>query len=95
MAYGQPRRCARAGEADEMLGGNIGNEQRRADGEPADVAAGEKIVFGSAFLLREIQTDAKHNGEVNPDNEEIYGGEVPVRNRDLRCEQHPCLLGIL
>ncbi len=41
---------AGTGEADEMLRGNVRNEQRSADGEPADVAAREEIAFGRALF---------------------------------------------
>ena len=39
-------RRAGAGEADEVLGPDIGGEDRGADDEPAEVAAGEEVVVG-------------------------------------------------
>jgi len=31
--------------------------------KPSDIAASKKIIFGSAFLPREVHADAKHDGE--------------------------------
>ena len=73
-----------------MFGGNIGDEERRADGEPADVAAGEEIVFGGALFARKIKADAENEYEIKPDDDEIDRGERPVRdcNSCCCCEEH-------
>src|SRR5580700_2271627 len=94
MADRQAGRGAGAGEADEMLGGNIRNEQGGADEKPSDVAAGEEIFFGAALLQGKIQADAEDDGEIDADNDEIKGCEWPVSYLDSRCEEHPCLLGV-
>ena len=52
MADREAGRRARAGQADEVLGGDVRDEERGADGEPADVAAGEKVVRRSVRPLR-------------------------------------------
>src|SRR6185436_8853631 len=38
------------GEADEMLGADVGGEDRGADQEPAGAAAREKVIGGVLFL---------------------------------------------
>ena len=80
---------AGAGEADEMLGGNVGDEERRADGEPADVASGEEVIFGGALFARKIKADAEDENEIDADDDEIDRGERPVRDCDsCCCEEH-------
>src|SRR5258708_22682 len=76
-----------------MFGGDIGNEQRCADEKPSDIAASKKVIFGSAFLPSEVHADAKYDGEIDPDDDEVYRCQVAVRDRDLRRKQHLCLLG--
>src|SRR5713226_1602918 len=93
MADSQARRSARAGKSDEVLRGNIRNEQGSAYKKPSNIAAREKIVFRSSFLHRKVHADSEDNGEIDPDDHEIDGCERSVGNRDRRCEQHPCLLG--
>ena len=79
---------ARTGEADEMLRGNIGDEKRRADREPADVAPCEEVIFGGALFARKIKTDAEDQNEINGDDCQIDRRERPVRDCDSRCEEH-------
>src|SRR6202011_5751781 len=76
MAYCQTGRCASARQTDKVFGGDIGYEQRRADEEPTNVAAGKEIIFGSALLAREVHADAKHDGEIDPDDDEVYRCQV-------------------
>ncbi len=76
-----------------MLGGNIRYEQRSADEEPSNIAAGEKIVLGGSFLHGKVHADPEDDGEINPDDHEINCCERSMGYRDRRCEQHPCLLG--
>ena len=61
-----------------MLGRDIGNEQRGADGEPAHVAAGQEVVGRSAFLAGEVEADAEDNHEVNCDNGDVDPGQCFV-----------------
>src|ERR1700756_2660091 len=75
-----------------MFGGDIGNEQGCADEKPSDIAARKKVIFGSTFLPREVHADAKNDGEIDPDDDEVYRCQVAVRDRDLRRKQHLCLL---
>src|SRR5580704_2932206 len=77
-----------------MLGRNIRNEQRRANKKPANVPACEEVVLGGSLSPRKIHADAKHDREVDPDDHEIQRGYTLMSNRDLRCKQHPFLLGI-
>jgi len=94
MADCQTGRGAGAGKADEVLGGNIRNEERGSDEKPSNVAAGEEIIFGGAFFQGKIQADPENDGEIDADDDEIDGCERSVGYLDSRCEQHPCLLGV-
>src|SRR6267143_3314433 len=94
MTDRQARRGARAGEADEVLRGNIRYEQGCADEKPSDIAAGEEIVFGRAFLPGKIHADPEDDGEIDPNDDEINGCERSVGYGDRRCEKHPGLLGV-
>src|SRR5712691_5070385 len=76
-----------------MLRRNVGDEKRRADREPSDIAASEEVIFGSPFLSRKIETDPEHDGEVDSDDDQVHRFERPVGNRNRRCEEHPGLLG--
>src|SRR5258708_12465684 len=80
-------------QSDEMLRRNVGDEKRRADREPSDIAASEEVIFGSPFLSRKIETDPEHDGEVDSDDDQIDRFERPMGNRNRRCEEHPGLLG--
>jgi len=64
-----------------VLGGDVGDKQGRTDEEPADVAAGEEVIGGCAFLTGEIQADAKDDQEVDADNPEVEGRQRMVGNR--------------
>src|SRR2546425_700014 len=46
VGEGHAARRARAGETDEVLGADVGGEDGRPDDEPAQVAAGEKVIVG-------------------------------------------------
>src|SRR6266849_474705 len=69
MAYGQSGRGAGARQANEVLGGDIRYKQGCPDEEPADVPAGEKVVFRGAFLSREVHSDAKNDSEVDSNDD--------------------------
>src|SRR5271157_31603 len=77
-----------------MFGGNVRYKQRRADEEPSNVPASQKVIFGGSFSPRKVHPDAKHNREVDPDDHEIQGGHTLMCDRDFRCKQHPFLLSI-
>ena len=94
MSRRQARRRSGARQPDKMLRGNIGDKQRGANGEPADVAPSEKILFGIAALFCEIKSDAENDQEINGNDCDIYWRQNPVRDRHRRCEQHPFLLSI-
>src|SRR5215475_14500500 len=93
MADGETGGSPGAGEANEMFGRNIGDEERSADEEPADVAAGEEVVLGGALFLGEVEADAEDDQEIDTDNDEIDGGKVAVCSGNLRCKEHSGLLG--
>ena len=67
-----------------MFGGDIGHEERSADGEPADIAAGEEIFGGVAALFCKINADGEDKKEVNADDSEIKGGEGAMGNSGSR-----------
>src|ERR1700744_6295977 len=71
-----------------MFGGNVGDEERRAYREPANVAAGEEVVFGGALFARKIEADAEYEDEIDGDDGDIDRRERPVRDCDSRCEEH-------
>src|SRR6266480_2054278 len=75
-----------------MLRRNVGDEKRRADREPSDIAASEEVIFGSPFLSRKIETDPEHDGEADSDDDQVHRFERPVGNRNRSCVQHPGLL---
>src|SRR6267378_4863018 len=77
-----------------MLRGDIRYEQGCADEKPSDIAAGEEIVFGRAFLPGKIHADPEDDGEIDPNDDEINGCERSVGYGDRRCEKHPGLLGV-
>ena len=81
MADREAGRCARAGQADEVLGGNVRYEQRRADKEPSDIAAGEKVVGGGALFAREVEADTKDHQEINADDDQVERGQRTVSSR--------------
>ncbi len=77
LAHGESARGAAAGEADEMLSGNIRREETRADGHPADASAAKKIGFGVRLaFLAGPPTDQADHAEVR----EQYDA---VENREL------------
>ena len=75
MADRQARGGPRPGKPDEVLSGNIGNEQRGADGEPSHVATCQKIIGGISLSPREIEANGKHHHEVDRDDGDINGLE--------------------
>ena len=86
------RRCRKA---DKMFRRDVRDKQRGADEEPADVAAGQKIVFGGSFFPRRNTSRCRTR----------WRSRLPMITRskvatlwwataDFRCKQHPFLLGI-
>src|ERR1700733_15454300 len=72
-----------------MFGGNVRDEERRADREPADVASSEEIIFGGALFARKIKADAENENEINNDDGDVHRRERPVRDCDsCCCEEH-------
>ena len=63
-AHRQAGGGARAGQADEVLAADVGGEDRRPDGEPADVLAGEKVVARRPAVSREVEADREDHDEV-------------------------------
>ena len=80
MPHRQSRTRPRTRQPDEMFGRNIRNKQRSPDREPTDIPAGQKIIFRSPFLPREIKPNRKHNHEVNRNHANIQGIERAVRH---------------
>jgi hypothetical protein len=79
VGEGHARACARTGETNEVLGADIGGKDRRADQEPAGIAAREEIIRGVFFLLeRSPHANGGIGNEVQPDNSPI---QCSKRNR--------------
>ena len=81
-----PRRCLRsplppvrqesrlealAGHADEVLGGDVGGDQRDADEPPGQVAAGQEVVGGRVLPAARVQGNAHHDAEEDEKRGEI------------------------
>ena len=79
VAHRKTRRGAGPGQADEMLRRDVRHEQRRADCEPADVAAREEIVGGGPLLERKIEPDREDDDEVGEDDPDVDRFQVFVR----------------
>ena len=82
MANRKAGRCARAGQSDEMLGGNVRNEQGRANEEPAYIATCKKIVFRGPLAPRKIHANAEHQREIKPNDDDIRSCQCPVTTLD-------------
>ncbi len=67
---------AGAGEADEMLGADVRGEDRRADQEPAGVAARQEVVGGVLFLEQRAPHADRGVGD------EVQGDDGPVERRE-------------
>jgi hypothetical protein len=48
---------ARTGEADEVLGADVGGKNRRADDEPAEVAARKEVIVGRVLAFSDDPPD--------------------------------------
>src|SRR5579864_7945099 len=95
MTDGEARGRAGAGESDEVLGGDVGDKQRRANEEPADVAAREKVIGGGAFFPGEVESDTKNDEEVDADDRQVEGCQSAMGNRGgwiHECSNWPPLL---
>ena len=67
---------ARTRKSDEVLGADVGGEDRRADQEPAGVAAGEEVIRGVFFLLhRRPDADGGVGDEIQRDDGPVEGAE--------------------
>src|SRR5579859_5063937 len=78
-----------------MFSRDVRDEKRCADEKPSDIAARQKVLLGRALPSREVQPDSEDNGEVNSDNDEVQSSNSLVSRSDIRCKQHPFLLGVL
>src|SRR5690242_10274359 len=83
---------ASARQADKMLCGNVGHEQRRADKEPSNVTAGKKVLFGSPLPPGKVNANAEHQREIGQDDDDVRGCQGPVTRLDQRRVEHPLLL---
>ena len=88
IAARQTRPRARCRQANKMLRRNVRNKKRSPDGEPANIAARQKILFRATPLFCEVCADTKNNDEVDNDDGDVERGQHPVGHRDGRCKQH-------
>ena len=66
---------AGAGQADEVLRADVGGEDRRADHEPAEVAAGQEVVVGSVPAAPDDPPrHCEQQGEVGQHDEPVEEG---------------------
>ena len=78
------RAGAGAGQADQVLGADVGREDRGADEEPAGVPAGQEVVLGVLLLLqRHPDGDAGDHREIDRDD-----GPVEPREGDRCARPH-------
>ncbi len=50
-----------------MFAGDVGGEEGEADGDPADAASGEEVVFGVALFEGVVGADCEDDQEVDDD----------------------------
>jgi hypothetical protein len=62
-----------AGHADEVLGGDVGGDQREADEPPGQLAAREEVVFLVLLLARDVERDADDGGEEGDEGDDVEG----------------------
>src|SRR4029453_10717666 len=82
-----------------MFRGDVGDEQRRADEEPPDIAACQEIIFRRALFPRKIKTKGEYDDEVHGNDGDIYGSQRSVCGgcsgrpglTHESCEEHSCL----
>ena len=60
-----------AGHADEVLGGDVGSDQRDADEPPGQVAASQEVVGGRVLPAGRVEGYAHHDAEENEEGDEI------------------------
>ena len=81
---------AGAGQADEVLRADVGREDRRADHEPAEVAAGQEVVVGGVpSAPDDPPRHCEQQGEVGQHDEPVeegHGGRecIPEPGRQAR-----------
>ena len=72
MGHGDAVGRARAGQADEVLRPDIRSEDRGADDQPAQVAAGQEVIGRGPLLLpHDLPGQAQDDGEVDEDDDPI------------------------
>ena len=75
VGHGHAARCARAGQADQVLRADVRREDRRADDEPAEVAAGQEVVVGGVLVPPdEPEHHAGEEREVREDDQPVECG---------------------
>ena len=69
-----PARRAGPGQADQVLGADVGREDRRAHDQPAEVAAGQEVVVGRVLASPDDPgRDAQQQAEVRQDDQPVDG----------------------
>jgi hypothetical protein len=79
VADGQPGARARPRQPDEVLARDVGREQRRADGDPADAPIRQKISLTGLGFAEVIRRHAEHDEEVGGNDDEIERGQSVLR----------------
>ena len=51
-----------------MFAGDVGGKQGGADGDPADIAAGEEVIASIAFVAGMVIADGEDDEEVDDDD---------------------------
>ena len=69
---------AGASQTEEVLSVDVGDEERRSDGEPAHAAASQEIFGGGPFPAREIEADAEDDQEIRADDRQVQRRQSPV-----------------
>ncbi|MHC4154531.1 MAG: hypothetical protein ACYST6_06375 [Planctomycetota bacterium] len=74
-----------AGQADQVLGADVGGEDGGPDDEPAEVPARKEVIVCSVLALQDDPPgNAKQYGKVNPYNHPVPPSKCR-RAEDLRC----------
>ena len=85
VRQGHAAGCACSGQTDDVLGADVGGENRGADNPPAKIASGEEIVRGGILGAADHPPgNAKQDGEIDADHYPVDGGEACLQRA---CEQ--------
>src|SRR6266852_7336677 len=74
-----------------MLGRDVGDKQRRSDGKPPHVAAGQEVICRCPLLAREVKANGKNHNEVQRDDGDIDPGQGLVGEVRRRLDHHSSL----